>query len=740
MIAKKEQVITEQEAVETTSTTQDATKQEMNEGYIAPKPIANKRIANLIEQSNYISRDLSWMQFNRRVLDQVRIPHRNIYDQLKFMAITASNLDEFFMIRIGSLYNYIDYGKERIDYSGLREKPFKKLLFEEIQEFAEKQRSHFKEVLKPQFKENGFQVLGIDELTDTEKDEVALYFMRTIFPMLTPMVYDNYRTFPVLMNKVLTFGVVTRNLQSIDKDERRFSFVQIPQNLPRFYEFEREDDEVIFVPIERIIRWQISKLYRNIDIVSVSLFRVTRDGDISLEESDDIEADFIDEIKQKIKTRKTGRVVRIEVEDGYSEWLMKNLKRRWQLDDDNIFVNDTLLDYTCLFRIAGHENFKDKYAPVHPPILPIGLLEPDVDYFEYLKESDMLLHHPYHSIEPLLQILEAAAEDPDVLAIKITIYRLAKQSRVTSALQKAAENGKHVSVLFELKARFDEENNIREAERLQKAGCYVIHGIGRYKTHTKMLLIVRKEEQSVTRYVHLASGNYNESTSKLYTDIGMLTTNETYAHDVSEFFNVITGHSQPHHYEYLLTAPRDLRNELIKLIQTEAKNAQKGLPSGIVMKMNSLEDKRMIDELYAASKAGVQIKLIVRGICCIRPQRVGLSENIEVKSIVGDYLEHSRLFYFHSGGDPKIYAGSADSMVRSFDRRIESVFLMVDESVKKQAMHILDYNLRDNVNTYMMQEDGSFMKTKVQGEEEPFDLHKEFFIVNEQAILDTTLF
>ena len=741
MATKKQQPTDENIAVAEDNPIANApTETNTPEGYIATKPIANKRVANLIQQSNYISRDLSWMQFNRRVLDQARVTERNIYDQLKFMAITASNLDEFFMIRVGSLYNYIDYGKERIDYSGLREKPFKKLLLEEVQHFKAEQSDHFKNNLKPRFEENGFQILGIDELTDEEKEEAAVYFIRTIFPMLTPMVYDNYRTFPILMNKVLTFGVVTRNLHSTDKDEQRFSFVQIPQNLPRFYEFERDEDEIIFVPIEQIIRWKINKLYRNIEIVSVSLFRITRNGDITLEESDDIEADFIDEIKQKIKTRKTGRVVRIEVQEGYSDWLMKTLKRRWQLDDDNVFVSDTLLDYTSLFQIAGHDDFRDKLPHPHVPILPIGLHEPEVDYFEYLKDNDVLLHHPYHSIEPLLQILENAAEDRDVLAIKITIYRLAKHSRVTSALQKAAENGKHVSVLFELKARFDEENNIREAERLQKAGCYVIHGIGRYKTHTKMLLIVRKDEQSVTRYVHLASGNYNESTSKLYTDIGMLTTNETYAHDVSEFFNVITGHSQPHHYEYLLTAPRDLRNELIRLIQNEAKNAQKGLKSGIVMKMNSLEDKRMIDELYAASKAGVPIKLIVRGICCIRPQRVGLSENIEIKSIVGDYLEHSRIFYFHYNDEPKIYGGSADSMVRSFDRRIESVFLMVDESVKKQAMHILDFNLRDNVNSYMMQEDGNFVKKQVGSEETPFNLHTEFFEVDEKTVLETRLF
>jgi polyphosphate kinase len=431
--------------------------------------------------------------------------------------------------------------------------------------------------------------LRADELNEEERADAVAYFMRTIFPMLTPMVFDGYHTFPILMNKLLIFGVVTRTHDD-HKEGQRVSFVQIPQNLPRFYELYRAD-QLVFVPIEEIIRSEIHKLYRNVDIESVNLFRITRNGDFTLEESDDIEADFIDEIKQKLKTRRTGRVVRLEVEPGASYWMMKTLKGRWELDDDNVFVADRIIDFTGLWQIVNHKEFRDRIPPIPPPVLPIGLAEKK-DYdnmFLTLKKGDLLLHHPYNSMEPVVHMLEQAAEDPDVLAIKITIYRLAKKSRITEALLKAAENGKHVSVLFEVKARFDEENNIREAQRLQKAGCFVIYGISRYKTHTKLLLIVRKDGDKVTRYVHLSSGNYNEDTSRFYTDIGLLTTNEVYAQDISEFFNVITGHSLPNNYRNLITAPRDMRNQLVELIQNEAANARAGKPSGIVIKINSLE-------------------------------------------------------------------------------------------------------------------------------------------------------
>ena len=320
----------------------------------------------------------------------------------------------------------------------------------------------------------------------------------------------------------------------------------------------------------------------------------------------------------------------------------------------------------------------------------------------------------------------------------LTIYRLAKNSRVIEALLNAAENGKHVSVLFEVKARFDEENNMRQAQRLQKAGCFVIYGVGSLKTHTKLLLIVRKERDRVKRYVHMSSGNYNESTSKLYTDLGFMTTDDGYANDVQEFFNVITGHSFPDRYENLLTAPRDLRKKLIELIEQEGTQAEEGKPSGIVIKINSLQDKDTIEALYRASQKGVPIRLIVRGICCLRPKRSGLSENIEVRSIVGDYLEHSRIFYFHQGGDPILYSGSADAMVRSFDRRLESLFLIKDEFLKQQAINILSYNLKDNVNAYEMNEDGTYQASDDGAE--PFNIHKEFFKVSSDIVRSAKLF
>lgn len=682
------------------------------------------KISDQIRKSKYISRDLSWIRFNYRVLDQAKNTSRGLFDALKFLAITASNLDEFFMIRVGSLYNYIDYNKERVDYSGLRELPFRRKLLEFAHRLVNDVYLTYEEK-KQEFIQNGFSICKIEDLTESEQRKVGRYYLNTIFPMLTPMVYDNYHGFPLLMNQALILGVITKSTDDA-KSQNRLTFIQIPQNLSRFFEISRKD-KMLFVPLEDIIRWQIDTLFRNVEIVSMDLFRITRNGDFTLEESDDIDADFINEIKVKLKTRKKGRVVRVEFEKMASPLLLKGLKERWNIDNANIFIVNNLLDLKGLWQIIRHTNFRDKMTRQPNPVNPIGM--PDLDHedlFEVLKAKDILLHHPFNSIEPVVQLLERAAEDPNVLAIKQTIYRLADQSRVTAALLKAAENGKHVSVLFEVKARFDEERNIKEGEKLEKAGCFVIYGISKYKTHTKMLMIIRKEEDKVTRYVHIGSGNYNEQTSRLYTDISLLTTDETYAHDVSEFFNVITGHSFPNNYKYLITAPKDMRQQILDLIRTEAENAQNGLPSGIIMKMNSLEDKEIIDEFYKASQAGVPIKLIVRGICCLRPQREDLSENILVISIVGEFLEHTRLFYFHNNGDPKVYGGSADMMVRSFDRRIEALFLIVNQAVKKVAMKILKYNLQDNQNTYVMREDGAYIK-KREPEEKDFNIHREFY-------------
>ena len=698
---------------------------------------------DIISKAKFISRDLSWLKFDERVLDQARDKSKSLFDRLKFLAITASNLDEFFTIRMGSLYNYIDFGKERTDYSGLREVPFKQMLISSAQEFSQEKHQLFVNEILPLFPENGLLLATYTDLTTLEQSEVETYFNRTIYPMLTPMVFDHTHTFPSLLAKTLIFGVVTiggpekKGSKGKSERDRKISFVQIPLNLARFYVIERED-KIVFLPIEELIRQQIQVLYRNVEIESTTLFRITRNGDFDLVEHEDTETDFVDEIKKKIKDRRLGRVTRVEVEQEHSEFLLGEMLKRWSLEKSDIFVKQAILDFTSFWQILKHSEFKGQMA-INPPVVPpLGLKSIQIgDIFDTMKGGDILLHHPYNNFEPVIQLLEQAADDPNVLAIKITLYRISKNSRIASALLRAAEQGKHVSVLFEVKARFDEENNIREATRLQKAGCFVIYGIPGLKTHTKLLQVIRNEGTHVMSYAHLSSGNYNEDTAKLYTDLGLLTTDIRITQDIAEFFNVITGHSMPTHYEHLITAPRDMRNRLIEMIEHEADNHKAGLSAGICWKINSLQDTLTMQALYKASKAGVPILLIVRGICCLRPQRPGLSENIYIKSIVGNYLEHTRIFYFHNNEDPKVYGGSADVMVRSFDRRIESLFELVNSRAKNLAITILNWNLRDTVNSYEMQEDGNYWKVE---SDEPFNIHQEFYHLKEDDLVDLVPF
>lgn len=680
-----------------------------------------------IDKSPLISRDLSWLKFNERVLDQVKKSNLNIFEKFKFLAITASNLDEFITVRVGSLYNYLDFNKERIDYSGLKEVQFRKVLLNTIKKFIDKRNKIFKEELKPHFEENSFRIIKYEDLNSLQLAEVEDYFVNTIYPMLTPMVYDHTHAFPVLLLKSLILGIVSFDTQATrfpeHEENKKLSFVQIPANIPKFYEFENEN-YVDFLPIEQIVRNQVYKLYKNVSIESVDLFRIIRNGDFTLDENDDVDADFVVEVKEKIKSRQAARIVAMVIENNPSKWMMDILIKKWEIDKYNIHVNQELMDYTRLFQIINHTEFKDE-MPSTAPSIPPKNFNRELNIFDAIKENDILLHHPYNNFEPVLQLIEQAASDPNVLAIKLTIYRLAKKSRITSALLKAAENGKHVSALFEIKARFDEENNIKEAEKLQKAGCFVIYGIGSLKTHTKLMLIVRKEGAKVVQYAHLASGNYNEETSKLYTDIGLLTANEDYTKDIAEFFNVITGHSQPTSYKNLITSPKNMRIALINLIKNEANNAQEGKTAGICLKVNSLEDREIIEELYKASQKGVKIELIVRGICCLRPGRVNLSENIKVRSIVGNFLEHARIFYFHNDSQPRVFGGSADMMVRSFDKRIESLFEFISEDIKKQLIHILEVNLKDTFNAYQLLENGDYIKVKE--ESEAVDIHTYFF-------------
>ena len=691
-----------------------------------------------INNSDLISRDLSWLYFNYRVLDQVKNDNRNLLDRLKFLSIVSSNFDEFFEVRVGSLYNYIDSKKNRIDYSGMRENPFREYLLDNSKVFFDDFNSFFSNSIIPLMEKEKIFIGDLDLLDKDGIKKVKKYFKKTIFPMITQMVFDSLHSFPILMNKVLIFGVVTKSKKTSSK--RKISFIQIPQNIPRFFEY-KIDSKIYFIPIENIIRKYIKTFFQGILIESVSLFRIIRNGDYTLEESEDIESNFLEELKQKLKDRKFSRVVRLDVLNNYDKNVIKKLQKIFKIDDFNLMKlsKNSFLDLSSIFQVVNYNEFSELLPKYPSPIKPFDLNEiHEKSIFQILSEKDIFLHHPYNSFDPVIKLLKEAAEDPDVLSIKITLYRTAKNSRVIDELLKAAENGKHVSVLFEVKARFDEENNFKNGYRLEKAGCYVIYGIGSLKTHTKLLLIVRREGKKVRNYAHMGTGNYNETTSKLYTDIGLMTSNKSYTKDALKFFNVITGHSIPDDYENLLTAPNYMKDKIISFIEKEIKNVKNGGIGKICIKINSLQDKTVINKLYDASNVGVKICLIVRGICCLRPDRKNLSENIQVISIVGDYLEHSRLYYFHNNNDPLIFSGSADVMIRSYKRRIESLFKINDEFIKKQAITILNYNLRDNMNSYILQEDGSYKKKEFK-KNNKFNIFEEFYSLNSEKIDDSII-
>ena len=691
-----------------------------------------------INKSNLISRDLSWLNFNYRVLDQVKNDNRNLLDRLKFLSIVSSNFDEFFEVRVGSLYNYIDSKKNRIDYSGMRENPFREYLLEKSKVFFDDFNNFFVSSIIPLMEKEKIFIGDLDLLDNDGRKKAKKYFKKTIFPMITPMVFDSLHSFPILMNKVLIFGVVTKSKKKSSKN--KISFIQIPQNIPRFFEY-KINRKVYFIPIENIIRKYIKSFFKGILIESISLFRILRNGDYTLEESEDIESNFLEELKQKLKDRKFSRVVRLDVSNDYDKNVIKELQKIFKIDEFNLMKlsKKSFIDLSSISQVLNYDEFSEllpKYPSQIRPFDLKGLGEKSI--FKILSDKDIFLHHPYNSFDPVINLLKEAAEDPGVLSIKITLYRTAKNSRVIDELLKAAENGKHVSVLFEVKARFDEENNFKNGYKLEKAGCYVIYGIGTLKTHTKLLLIVRREGKKVKNYAHMGTGNYNETTSKLYTDVGLMTSNKSYTKDALKFFNVITGHSIPDDYDNLLTSPNYMRNKIISFIEKEIKNVNNGGEGKICIKINSLQDKTVINKLYDASNAGVKICLVVRGICCLRPDRKNLSENIKVISIVGDYLEHSRLYYFHNNNDPLIFSGSADIMIRSYKRRIESLFKINDELIKKQVITILNYNLRDNMNSYVLQEDGSYKKKEF-NKNNKFNIFEEFYSLNSKKINDSII-
>ena len=686
------------------------------------------------EQNRYYNRELSWLLFNTRILEETRDRQNLLFERLKFLSITASNLDEFFMVRVASLKDMIHGGYKGTDIAGMTAKEQFDAVQEKTHAMVDQQYSTYKRSLLKDLKNEGLYLISdFSELTDEEIELLDKYFDENVYPVLTPMAFDSSRPFPLILNKSLNIAALLRrkdgDKEGIVKpeekagkkkkvsDELDFAMVQVPRVLKRVVELppRRKDNgnELrVAVLLEDLIEHNIDRLFSNYDVVTTAAFRIMRDADFDLDE-DEVD-DLLEEISKQLKKRRRGDVIRLEVSDRADRRLIKVLKKELWIDEEDIYYIDGPLDLTFLmsvYSLPGFDRLKDRsYKPRQVPELMN-----DDDIFTNIRKQDIFLHHPYESFDPVVDFVRTAAQDEDVLAIKQTLYRVSSTSPIIAALEAAASNGKQVSVLVELKARFDEENNIIWAKRLEKAGCHVIYGLRGLKTHSKITLVVRREDDGIRRYVHLGTGNYNDSTAKLYTDCGIMTADPRIGEDATAVFNMLSGYSEPDHWNELVVAPIWLRKWLIKRIERETEVARSGKPAAITAKMNSLCDKEVIDALYEASAAGVRIDLIVRGICCLRAGVPGLSENISVHSIVGRYLEHARIMRFENGGDPLYYMGSADWMPRNLDRRVEIVFPLLSEANKREAQHILDVQLSDNLKAHILMPDGSYEKADLRG-------------------------
>ena len=653
--------------------------------------------------TQFYNRELSWLGFNYRVLSEARDKNIPLMERLKFLSITASNLDEFFMIRVASLKDMVHAKYTKKDIAGLTPKEQLAIISTGTHELVEKQYNTYNRSFLPALKHNGLTIVTQYEALNAEQAEyVDRYFMREVYPVLTPMAVDSSRPFPLIRNKSLNIAALLMDKKR--KDTIDFATVQVPSVLPRIVTIpsEKEGDTCIIL-LEQIIEKNIQKLFLNYKVLDATPYRVMRNADLTIDE--DEAADLLIEIERQLKKRQWGEAIRLEVEQGIDKRLLKILKKELQIQQEDIFTIRGPLDLTFLMKVYGMEGFDHLKEEPYTPQPPKGL-DMDGDLFEQIRQKDILLHHPYETFDPVVNFVRLAAKDPDVLAIKQTLYRVSSNSPIIASLAQAAENGKQVTVLVELKARFDEENNIVWARKLEKAGCHVIYGLVGLKTHSKITLVVRREEEGIRRYVHLGTGNYNDSTAKLYTDMGMFTCKRAYGEDATAVFNMLSGYSEPLSWNKLALAPTWLRTRFVELINRERDYAAMGKPARIVAKMNSLCDAGIINALYEASAAGVQIELIIRGICCLKQGVPGMSETIQVRSIVGTFLEHSRIFYFENDGNPEIYMGSADWMPRNLDKRVEILFPVEDPDLKKEIVHILHTQLADNTKAHLLQPDG----------------------------------
>lgn len=661
------------------------------------------------KQIPYNNRELSWLDFNYRVLDEAFRRDNPILERVKFLAISASNLDEFFMVRVAGIMEQISSNYKKKDPSGLTPKQQLAKINEKTRDFLNKQYQCFKKSIKPALNQKNIAFLEIKDLDSEQKRFVDNYFNKIIFPVLTPLAVDQRRPFPLLANKSLNLAV------RLSKDgEINFALVQVPSILPRFLELPSEDDKKYFILIENIIIEKLSQLFELHRIKACCQFRITRNSDLDIDEE---AADLLVEVQRSIKKRKRGEPVRLELLKNCDKKTRGFLVKMLSIGEEDIYELSGPLDLTFLMKfsqIKGFDKFRfDPIVPVDPPADFWGVKS----VFDAIKQRDRLVNHPYESFNAVVNFINQAAADENVLAIKQTLYRVSGKSPIIDALMRAAENGKQVTVLVELKARFDEENNVIWAKKLEQAGCHVIYGVYGLKTHCKILLVVRQEDEGIKRYIHMATGNYNDSTAKVYTDIGFFTCRENFGADASSLFNTLTGYSRSPEYSKLIVAPIKMRSFFEKMIENETQNAEKGLPSGITIKINALVDKEMIKLLYKASNAGVKIDLIVRGICCLIPEISGVSENITVRSIVGQFLEHSRIYKFCCSGNPQIFIGSADLMPRNLDKRVELIFPIDDDQLKLRIDNILNIMLNDTTNARVQNSDAEYLKIDMRGKE-----------------------
>lgn len=681
--------------------------------------IDQQPVQETVEQP-YINRELSWLEFNLRVLGEARNVENPLFERLNFLAITCSNLDEFFMVRAGSLHELSRVSPQSTDITGMTAREQLEEIVNYVKYFNKKQYSTYHRQLLPALAKVGIHIVRSEQLTITQREYLADYFQEEIFPVLTPIAVDSSRPFPLIANRSIYLYVGFEESEEITgfDDYRPFALIQIPQVLPRLIRLNEAPNT--FILLEDVIKLFIGEMFPHLTVRETVCFRITRNADFAIEE-DEID-DLLVEIEDKLKLRRRGEVIRLEIDKKVSNEVQELFVDLLGKPDAIIKIKGPLdlkfvSQLPALYRSFNGEQVLN-FAPFTPSVPPelVDFLEREPSaIFAEIARGDILLHHPYQSFDSVVRLIEQAAADPRVLAIKQTLYRVSGNSPIIGALIKAAEQGKQVLVLVELKARFDESNNIHWARRLERAGCHVIYGVKKLKTHSKITLIVRREETGIRRYVHLGTGNYNDQTAKLYTDLGLLTCRDDIGEDATAFFNMLSGYTVPESWRQLVPAPRLLKNRLIQLLDREIRYAQRGERSYVIAKMNSLSDREMIDKLYAASQAGVKILLIVRGICCLRPGVKNLSENIRIHSIVGRFLEHSRIFYFYNNGEPRIFLSSADWMTRNLSRRVELMFPVDSPACRSRIEDILALQMSDTERAHRLKSDGSYERIDRRG-------------------------